>query len=70
MQTHHGLSDFRLLPTHPRTTWVTHAGLGLAIANATVAPGAFAWHVKALLTTSSPWATASAQWGLEVLQLT
>lgn len=54
MQTHHGLSDFRLLPSHPRTTWVTHAGLSVAIANSTVVPGAFAWHVKALVTTSSP----------------
>ena len=39
MQTHHGLSDFRLIPTHPRTTWATHAGLGIGIANATVVPG-------------------------------
>lgn len=70
MQTHHGVSDFRLIATHPRTTWLTHAGLGLAIANSTIAPGAFAWHVKALITTSSPWATLSTQWGLEVLQLT
>jgi NADH:ubiquinone oxidoreductase subunit 5 (subunit L)/multisubunit Na+/H+ antiporter MnhA subunit len=70
MQTHHGLSDFRLLPSHPRTTWVTHAGLSVAIANSTVVPGAFAWHVKALVTTSSPWETNTAQWGLEVLQLT
>jgi len=70
MQTHHGVSDFRFVATHPRTTWLTHAGLGLAIANATVAPGAFAWHVKALITTSSPWGGLSAQWGLEVLQLT
>lgn len=70
MQTHHGVSDFRFIATHPKTTWLTHAGLGLAIANATIAPGAFAWHVKALITTSSPWTTISAQWGLEVLQLT
>lgn len=70
MQTHHGVSDFRFVATHPRTTWLTHAGVGLAIANATAAPGAFAWHVKALITTSSPWGGLSAQWGLEVLQLT
>ena len=70
MQTHHGVSDFRFIATHPRTTWLTHAGLGLAIANATVAPGAFAWHVKALITTSSPWGTLSAHWALEILQLT
>lgn len=70
MQTHHGVSDFRFLATHSRTTWATHAGLGLAIANATIAPGAFAWHVKALITTSSPWTTTTAQWGLEILQLT
>jgi len=61
MQTHHGVSDFRFLAAHPRTTWITHAGLGLAIANATIVPGAFAWHVKALLTTSSPLTSPSAQ---------
>jgi NADH:ubiquinone oxidoreductase subunit 5 (subunit L)/multisubunit Na+/H+ antiporter MnhA subunit len=71
MQTHHGLSDFRMIPMHARSSWVAHAGIALAIANATVAPGAFAWHVKGLLTTSSPWDnTESVSWGLEVLQLT
>jgi len=42
MQTHHGLSDFRMIPMHARSSWVAHAGIALAIANATVAPGAFA----------------------------
>jgi NADH:ubiquinone oxidoreductase subunit 5 (subunit L)/multisubunit Na+/H+ antiporter MnhA subunit len=70
MQTHHGLSDFRLIPAHPRTTWVTHAGLGLAIANATVVPGAFAWHLKSVFTPSTPWDSALPEFGLEVLQLT
>jgi NADH-quinone oxidoreductase subunit L len=54
MQTHHGVSDFRLLAAHPRTTWATHAGLSVAIANATIVPGAFAWHVKGLVTTANP----------------
>ena len=70
MQTHHGLSDFRMVPTHPRTTWVTHAGLGIGVANATVVPGAFAWHVKSLVTPAGPWAGAAPALGLEVLQLT
>lgn len=70
MQAHHGVSDFRFIATHPRTTWLSHAGLSLAIANSTIAPGAFAWHIKALMSTSSPWSSYSAQWGLEVLQLT
>jgi hypothetical protein len=70
MQTHHGLSDFRLLPTHPRTTWATHAGLGVAAANATVVPGAFAWHLKSVLSPSSPWSGRGLEFGLEVLQLT
>lgn len=54
MHANHGISDFRLMPLHARSSWVSHAGLALALANATVAPGAFAWHVKALVTTSSP----------------
>lgn len=70
MQAHHGVSDFRFIATHPRTTWLTHAGLGLAIANSTIAPGAFAWHIKALITTSTPLTSLSVSWGLEVLQLT
>jgi NADH:ubiquinone oxidoreductase subunit 5 (subunit L)/multisubunit Na+/H+ antiporter MnhA subunit len=71
MQTHHGLSDFRLIPVHPRTTWATHTGLAIAIANATVVPGAFAWHIKAIFTPSSPWDdTLAIEMGLEVLQLT
>ena len=70
MQTHHGISDFRLLAAHPRTTWVAHAGLSVAIANATVVPGGFAWHIKGLISTSSPWDTSLAEFGIEVLQLT
>lgn len=70
MQAHHGLSDFRLMPVHTKSSWVAHAGIFLALANATIAPGAFAWHVKALISTSSPWVSSLDQWGLEVLQLT
>ena len=70
MQTHHGLSDFRMVPTHPRTTWATHAGLGVGVANATLVPGAFAWHVKSLVTPAAPWEGAGPELGLEVLQLT
>lgn len=70
MQTHHGISDFRMIAAHPRTTWVAHAGLVTAIANATVVPGAFAWHIKAVFAPVGPWGEPEVSVALEVLQLT
>jgi len=42
-----GLSDFRYLAGQG-LAWVEHAGLLAAVANFTVMPGAFCWHVKGL----------------------
>jgi NADH:ubiquinone oxidoreductase subunit 5 (subunit L)/multisubunit Na+/H+ antiporter MnhA subunit len=70
MQTHHGISDFRMLASHPRTTWVTHAGLGLAIANATIAPGAFAYHLKSITPPSGPCDSLAPEFGTDLLQVT
>jgi NADH:ubiquinone oxidoreductase subunit 5 (subunit L)/multisubunit Na+/H+ antiporter MnhA subunit len=69
MQTHHGLSDFRLLAAHPRTTWVTHAGLGLAIANATIAPGAFAYHLKSITPPSGVCESLAPEFGTDLLSV-
>lgn len=47
MRRHAGASDFRLIAGNS-LTWVEHAGLAVAVANFTVFPGAFCWHVKGL----------------------
>ena len=65
-----GLSDFRLIGGAP-LSWEERAGLFVAVSNVTVAPGAFSWHVKALLSRGSlvmerpVW-----EWGYELLALT
>jgi NADH:ubiquinone oxidoreductase subunit 5 (subunit L)/multisubunit Na+/H+ antiporter MnhA subunit len=65
-----GLSDFRLVGGVP-LSWEERAGLFVAVSNVTVAPGAFSWHVKALLsrgalvTEGAVWG-----WGYELLALT
>lgn len=48
MERSNGLSDFRLLK-NIRLLPVERAGLITAVLNSTIAPGAFAWHVKGLL---------------------
>lgn len=42
-----GASDFRYIGGQG-LSWLEHAGLGVAIANFTIMPGAFCWHVKGL----------------------
>lgn len=42
-----GVSDLRLLAGQG-LAWFEHAGLAAAVANFTVLPGAFCWHVKGL----------------------
>jgi hypothetical protein len=48
MERRGGLSDVRGL-RHVRLLWAERCGLATAIANATIWPGAFVWHVKGLL---------------------
>lgn len=47
MRRHGGVSDFRMVGGQG-LSWVEGAGLGAAVANFTVFPGAFCWHVKGL----------------------
>ena len=47
MRRHGGISDFRVIAGQG-LTWVEQAGLFIAVANFTVYPGAFCWHVKGL----------------------
>jgi hypothetical protein len=47
MRRHSGASDFRLIAGNG-LTWIEQAGLTVAVANFTVFPGAFCWHVKGL----------------------
>lgn len=48
MQHFSGLSDFRLIRGVSRLSWLVHAGLAVSVANFTVLPGVFSWHVKGL----------------------
>jgi NADH-quinone oxidoreductase subunit L len=70
MRRHGGVSDFRMVGGQG-LTWVENAGLAVAVANFTVFPGAFCWHVKGLflqgaLVETSPLLVV----GLGLLQLT
>jgi len=47
MRRHGGVSDFRRVAAQG-LTWVERAGLAISVANFTVFPGAFCWHVKGL----------------------
>ncbi len=71
MQRYAGVSDFRFIAGAPVVSWAEHAGLCVALANFTVFPGAFSWHVKGLFLrgypSHYPVFTAAA---LDVLQLT
>jgi NADH:ubiquinone oxidoreductase subunit 5 (subunit L)/multisubunit Na+/H+ antiporter MnhA subunit len=71
MRRHAGLSDFRLIGGTSVLTWPEHAGLAVALANFTVWPGAFSWHVKSLFLLGGVGHPACISGlGLEVLQLT
>ena len=71
MQRFSGLSDFRFISFSPLLSLGEHAGLCAALANFTIFPGAFSWHVKGLFVKGYAlpcyWATALA---LDLLQLT
>lgn len=71
MQRFSGLSDFRFIAFSPLLSFGEHAGLCAALANFTVFPGAFSWHVKGLFIKGyalpSFWLTSVA---LDFLQLT
>lgn len=71
MQRFSGLSDFRFISFSPLLSFGEHAGLCAALANFTVFPGAFSWHVKGLFIKGyalpSFWLTSIA---LDFLQLT
>lgn len=70
MRRHSGVSDFRLVSGQP-LTWVEHAGLATAVANFTVFPGAFCWHVKGLFGQSVlPAVGFFAEAGLGLMQIT
>lgn len=70
MRRHAGVSDFRRIGAQS-LTWVEQAGLALTVANSTIFPGAFCWHVKGLFLVSEvPSLTTSATLGLGILGLT
>ena len=71
MQRYSGLSDFRFIGGAPLGSWGEHAGLAVALANFTVFPGAFSWHVKGLFLRGHPTHYPSLTGcALDVLQLT
>lgn len=71
MQRHAGLSDFRFIGGSSNLAWFEHAGLAVAIANFTILPGAFSWHVKSLfIQGQTPVSPFGFSFGVEVLQLT
>lgn len=71
MNKHNGLSDFRFIGGSNYLNWIEHAGLFVALANFTVFPGAFAWHVKGLFVLGQiPTVCLGSWFGLELLQLT
>lgn len=66
-----GLSDFRFIGGANYLNWIEHAGLFVALANFTVFPGAFAWHVKGLFLLGQLPSYSWGSWfGIELLQLT
>jgi NADH-quinone oxidoreductase subunit L len=70
MRRHGGISDFRVVAGQG-LTWVEHAGLAVAVANFTVFPGAFCWHVKGLFNQGTlPHASLITDLGLGLLQVT
>jgi NADH:ubiquinone oxidoreductase subunit 5 (subunit L)/multisubunit Na+/H+ antiporter MnhA subunit len=70
MRRHAGLSDFRFIGGGALCSWAEHAGLLAAVANFTVWPGAFSWHVKGLLAQGELGGGLLTALGLELLQLT
>jgi hypothetical protein len=70
MRRHGGISDFRVVAGQG-LTWVEHAGLAVAVANFTVFPGAFCWHVKGLFNQGTlPSSSLAIDLGLGLLQVT
>lgn len=66
-----GISDFRFIGGSNYLSWAEHAGLAVALANFTIFPGVFAWHVKGLFILGLTPVTPIGSWfGLELLQLT
>lgn len=57
-----GVSDLRALGGQAAPVWFEHAGLASALANFTVAPGAFSWHAKAVWSTGHSAAAGSEAW--------
>ena len=71
MDRHAGVSDFRFISGAPVVSVVEHAGIAVSIANFTIIPGAFSWHVKALFL-KGQYAHESylAMYALDILSLT
>jgi hypothetical protein len=71
MQRFSGVSDFRFIALSPLLALGEHAGLCVALANFSVFPGAFSWHVKGLFIKSYPaYHPAVTALALDLLQLT
>jgi NADH:ubiquinone oxidoreductase subunit 5 (subunit L)/multisubunit Na+/H+ antiporter MnhA subunit len=71
MQRFSGLSDLRFISASPLLAFGEHAGLCVALANFSIFPGAFSWHVKGLFIKSySLPASRLAPFALDLLQLT
>jgi NADH:ubiquinone oxidoreductase subunit 5 (subunit L)/multisubunit Na+/H+ antiporter MnhA subunit len=71
MQKFSGFSDFRLIAFSPLFFYGGHAGLSAALANFSVFPGAFSWHVKGLFIRGyAPHHPAFTATAFDLLQLT
>ena len=66
-----GVSDLRLMSGSTPLTHLEHAGLFMALANFTVVPGGFSWHVKSVLSQGQhAWLSPAAQGGFSLLLFT
>lgn len=48
MNRFNGISDFRIIGGFFVISWLEHIGLFISLANFTIIPGVFSWHVKTL----------------------
>lgn len=71
MDRHAGVSDFRFISGAAHMSVTEHAGLAVSVANFTIFPGAFSWHIKALfLRGQYPYENLLAMYAIDVLTLT
>lgn len=71
MDRHAGISDFRFISGVLGVSTLEHVGILVSVANFTIFPGAFSWHIKALfLKGQYPFESLLVKYALDVLSLT